>query len=59
MELLFLLLGLIIWFAPFLMVAKSNKTYGGEKLAWLLLIFFVSWFSWVFYLLLAPLKSDQ
>jgi len=48
-----------IWLAPFIIVATSDKTEGGEKLAWLLAIFFVSWFAWVFYMLLAPLKPRE
>jgi hypothetical protein len=47
----------VIWVAPLIMIRRSNKTCGGEKIAWLLLVIFVSWFAWVFYLLLAPLKS--
>ncbi|HFB66263.1 MAG TPA: hypothetical protein ENJ60_12065, partial [Aeromonadales bacterium] len=37
----------------------SDKTSGNEKLAWLLAMFFVSWFAWIFYLLLAPLKEKR
>ncbi|WP_444996942.1 hypothetical protein [Aliikangiella sp. IMCC44359] len=51
-----LLIVLIVWFLPFIIVIKSDKTTGGEKLAWLLALFFVSWFVWIFYALLAPLK---
>jgi hypothetical protein len=52
-------LGLIflIWLLPIILVAKSNRTQGDEKLAWVLLIIFVSWLAWIFYLLLAPLKK--
>jgi hypothetical protein len=54
-----LILFLVIWVAPIILVAKSNRTQGGEKLAWLLLIVFVSWLAWIFYLLLAPLKQNS
>ncbi len=47
----------IIWFIPVIAIAVSNRTSGGEKAAWLLAMIFVSWFAWVFYLLLAPLKE--
>ncbi len=47
----------LIWVAPLIMIRRSSKTSGGEKVAWILLVIFVSWFAWVFYLLLAPLKS--
>ena len=52
-------LGLIflIWLLPIILVARSDRTQGDEKLAWVLLIIFVSWLAWIFYLLLAPLKK--
>ena len=53
-----LILFLVIWVAPIILVAKSHRTQGGEKLAWILLIIFVSWLAWIFYLLLAPLKQN-
>ena len=53
-----LILFLVIWVAPIILVAKSNRTQGGEKLAWLLMIIFVSSLAWIFYLLLAPLKQN-
>ncbi|MEO9945316.1 PLDc N-terminal domain-containing protein [Paraglaciecola sp.] len=51
------ILVLLIWLIPIILVAKSNRTQGNEKVAWLLLIVFVSWIAWVFYLLLAPIKQ--
>ena len=51
-----MLIFLIIWLLPIILIAKSDRTQGGEKLAWILAIIFVSWLAWVFYLLLAPLK---
>ena len=50
---------LIIWAIPVVLIARSNRTQGGEKVAWLLAIIFVSWLAWVFYLLLAPLKEPK
>lgn len=47
---------LFLWLLPFLIIATSDKTTGGEKLAWLLVMIFLSWFAWIFYWLLAPLK---
>ncbi|PKG99724.1 hypothetical protein CXF95_11010 [Paraglaciecola sp. MB-3u-78] len=52
------LLFFLIWLVPIILVAKSNRTQGGEKVAWVLLIIFVSWLAWIFYLLLAPLKQN-
>ncbi|MGR5448129.1 hypothetical protein ACPV47_24840 [Vibrio jasicida] len=46
----------IVWLIPFALVLKSNKTTGREKLAWVLTILFVSWFAWVIYMLIAPIK---
>jgi len=46
-----------IWFLPFLSILFSKKVGGTEKLAWILAVLFISWFAWVFYLLLAPLKK--
>jgi hypothetical protein len=47
----------LIWLLPILIIACSNKTTGGEKLAWILAIVFLSWFAWIFYFLLAPIKK--
>lgn len=46
-----------IWLLPILIIASSDKTTGGEKLAWILAIIFLSWFAWIFYFLLAPLHE--
>jgi len=46
----------LAWLAPIIIILISSKTTGGEKLAWLLAVFFISWFAWIFYLLLAPIK---
>ena len=47
----------LIWWLPVILILISSKTRGGEKLAWLLLVIFVSWFAWIIYLLLAPLNK--
>jgi hypothetical protein len=47
------------WIIPILAIGVSDRTSGGEKFAWILAVIFVSWFAWVFYLLLAPLKSRR
>jgi Trk-type K+ transport system membrane component len=48
-----------IWLLPVLIIVSSGKTTGGEKLAWILAVVFISWFAWVFYMLLAPIKSKK
>jgi hypothetical protein len=47
----------IIWLLPFILIIISRKTTGSEKLAWIIAVLFISWFAWIFYLLLAPLKK--
>lgn len=44
----------LIWWLPVILILGSDKTSGAEKLVWVLLIFFFSWFSWLLYLLIAP-----
>jgi len=51
------ILVLIGWMLPLLLIISSTKTSGGEKAAWILAVLFISWFSWIFYLLLAPIKK--
>ena len=53
-----LLIG-IIWLLPFVSILLSSKTSGKEKLAWILAVLFVSWFAWIFYLLLAPISKKN
>jgi len=48
-----------IWLLPILIIVSSSKTTGGEKFAWVLAVIFVSWFAWVFYMLLAPIKNKN
>ena len=52
-----LLIVVIGWLLPILMILGSSKTSGSEKLAWVLLMVFVSWLAWIFYWLLAPIKK--
>lgn len=47
------------WLLPILIIISSDKTTGSEKLAWVLAVIFISWFAWVFYLLLAPIKRRK
>ncbi|MCU7917847.1 MAG: hypothetical protein KZQ99_08815 [Candidatus Thiodiazotropha sp. (ex Dulcina madagascariensis)] len=54
-----LLLTGFIWFLPILLILRSEKTDGVEKLLWILAVVFVSWFAWILYLLLAPLGKRQ
>lgn len=47
----------LVWFLPILIIASSDKTTGGEKCCWILAIIFLSWFAWVFYFFIAPIKT--
>ncbi|HAJ99233.1 MAG TPA: hypothetical protein DCM62_04335 [Bacteroidales bacterium] len=60
---MFVLIALAIigffWLLPILIILGSRKTTGREKFAWILAVVFISWFAWIFYLLLAPLKKKK
>ncbi len=49
----------LIWVLPILFIAVSDRASGGEKLAWILATIFLSWFAWIFYFLLAPIKATS
>jgi len=49
----------LIWLLPILIILNSDRTTGGEKAAWILAIIFLSWFAWIFYFLLAPIKRRR
>jgi len=46
----------LVWLLPILIIASSDKTTKGEKICWILAIICLSWFAWIFYFFLAPLK---
>ena len=50
---------LFVWVFPILIIAVSPKVSGPEKLAWILAVIFISWFAWILFLLLAPVKKQQ
>ncbi len=49
----------LLWLLTILIIAGSDKTSGGEKAAWICAIVFLSWFAWIFYFFLAPLKPRR
>jgi len=55
----FVLAMALLWFLPLIIIITDKKTSGNEKFAWLLAVIFISWFAWIFYLLLAPLKPGN
>jgi hypothetical protein len=48
----------LIWILPIIAILFSRRTSGSEKLAWILAVVFISWFAWIFYILLAPVKKN-
>ncbi|KJS06921.1 MAG: hypothetical protein VR77_03140 [Flavobacteriales bacterium BRH_c54] len=48
-----------VWLIPLMSILFSRKTTGSEKFAWILAVLFISWFAWIFYLLLAPIKKKN
>jgi uncharacterized protein with PQ loop repeat len=54
-----LLMTLFIWLLPIVLILRSDKTSGWEKLLWLCAVLFVSWFAWIAYALLAPLEGKK
>ncbi len=58
-SILFILAIVFIWLLPFIIILGSKKTSGSEKLAWILAVIFISWFAWIFYILLAPIKKKD
>lgn len=59
MGLLFAVLAFAVWLLPFWIIATSDATTGFEKIAWLLAMICLSWFAWVFYFFLAPIKPRR
>ncbi len=53
-----LLLSVFIWVLPIVLIMRSKKTNGAEKLFWVLAVVFISWFAWIFYALFAPLGGE-
>ncbi|WP_052447878.1 hypothetical protein [Vibrio owensii] len=44
------------WVLPFMLITTSRQTGRPEKVLWVCALLFLSWFCWVIYLLVAPLK---
>ncbi|MBK6379991.1 MAG: PLDc N-terminal domain-containing protein [Chitinophagaceae bacterium] len=57
--LLILALLFCLWLFPIYMIITSNRTSSREKIAWVLAVIFISWFAWIFYILLAPIKRKE
>ena len=55
----FIQLVFVFWLLPLFAVVFSRKVTGKEKIIWVLAVLFVSWISFMFYWLFAPVKSKQ
>lgn len=49
-------IAVFVWVLPILIILASRKTSKTEKILWLVAVLFISWFAWIFYALLAPVK---
>ena len=58
---LLIIVGVIcfFWLLPILVIISSSRTTSSEKIAWVLAVLFISWFAWIFYMLLAPIKKKS
>ena len=50
---------LLIWLTPLVLIGRSDKVVPKEKAAWLVATIFISWFSWILFMLLAPIKNKE
>ncbi|WP_163931484.1 hypothetical protein [Paraferrimonas sp. SM1919] len=50
-----LMVFLLLWLMPLVLIGRSKKTQGVEKVGWMLAMVFVSWFAWVLYMFVAPI----
>lgn len=48
---------LLIWLAPLIDIALSRKVDRDEKLVWIFLCLALSWFCWILFYALAPVKQ--
>ncbi|CAM4198078.1 MULTISPECIES: hypothetical protein [Shewanella] len=54
-----LLLVLIFWLVPLVVIGKSKRVGRKEKAIWLFATFFVSWASFMLYLIIAPVMQND
>lgn len=55
-----IILGLLVAaFAPLLWVIASDRSHGGAKLGWLLLVIFFSWVGLAAFLILTQSRKDS
>jgi hypothetical protein len=55
----FLAIVALVWLLPLMIIFISPSTSGKEKMAWILAVLFISWGAFIFYLLLAPIRSKK
>lgn len=49
-----ILLLILLWFAPIHDIYKSERVVSAEKYIWIGACIFLSWFSWILFMLFAP-----
>ncbi|ASJ98231.1 hypothetical protein CFF01_17455 [Shewanella marisflavi] len=54
-----ILLVLIVWLIPLIVIGKSKRVGRKEKAIWLFATFFVSWASFMLYLIIAPVMQND
>lgn len=52
------ILATVVWFIPVIVMYVSDKTKGSEKFTWVFATIFVSWFTWIFYIMFAPFSEE-
>lgn len=52
-----IILAFLFLLLPMLFVAFSKKTYGSEKVTWILVLILTSWVGLIFYLIIAPVNK--
>lgn len=48
---------LLVWLLPIIDIARSSKVDKDEKLIWIFACLALSWFCWILFYALAPLKK--
>ena len=52
-----LVVAVLVWLLPIIDIARSSKVDKDEKLIWIFACLALSWFCWILFYALAPLKK--
>ena len=50
---------IVFWITPIAMIVKSDRVVRKEKILWLFAAFFVSWFAFILFVLIAPVFPND